>query len=171
MRKRFLFFAVFLPFSFLVFSCSSQKEMTYAPESSFVKSESPLERKVSGRSSRELPVSPHVNPESLDSCTRYLLFTNQYISVSDYPEAEESLRIASKFCSPEDPRFNYMRALLLDIKGKKEEAYKYYYKAAKEYINMKNMEGAFEAYSGMVSIAPERKETKEIGSYFLDEDY
>ncbi len=169
MRKWILFF---LAFSFI--SCSSSTEKSgvrYVPRENVPLQGSPLDRKLSGGSSQEVPVSSPVDPKSLDTCTRLLLFTNQYISVSDYPEAEESLKEASKYCSSEDPRFNYMKALLLDIKGRKEEAYKYYYKAAKEYIKINNMEGAFECFSGMVSIAPNRKETKEIRRYFLDEDY
>ncbi|ADU96392.1 hypothetical protein Theam_0420 [Thermovibrio ammonificans HB-1] len=133
--------------------------------------QTPLDRKLAGSMPQELPLSAPVNPNSLDKCTRYLLFTDQYISAADYPEAEEELHKAEAYCSPNDPRLNYMRAVLLDNDEKYKEAYHYYYLAAKGYIKEGKLDEAFKCYSGMVSINPNGKEVKELKHYFEDEDY
>jgi tetratricopeptide (TPR) repeat protein len=121
--------------------------------------------------SQELPITAPVDPKKLDKCTRYLLFTDQYVSAADYPDAEDTLKEAKKYCSPDDPRLNYMEAILADNNEEKEKAYRLYYKAALGYIKEGKMEQAFKCYSGMISINPEGKEVKELKRYFEDEDY
>jgi len=116
-------------------------------------------------------MSPPVNPEALDRCTRHLLFADQYLTASDYTLAEEEIREAEKYCSPNDARLNYMKAVVLEAKERYKEAFQYYYKAAKEYLRLGEEDNAFKAYSGMVSINPHAKETEEIKQFFIDEDY
>ncbi len=162
-------FLLFLSFSF--FSCASSVKRG---ESAFVPPPPPktaLDRKLEGMGSQELPISPPVNVNKLDLCTRHLLFANQYITASDYPSASEEIKEASKYCKKDDPRFNYMRAVVLDAQEKEKEAYKYYYLAAKEYIKKGDLDSAFKCYSNMLSINPEGKEVKELKRYFTDEDY
>lgn len=155
-----------------LFSCSQkgaepQTTPAYKPQ----RAPSPLEQKVSTKPSVETPMSPPVDPYSLDKCTRHLLFADQYLTASDYDSAEAEVNEAAKYCSPDDPRYNYMRALILDANERREEAYRYYYKAAKGYIEAGDMDSAFKAYSGLLSINPYGKEVEELRKYFVDEDY
>ncbi len=153
----------------LSFSCASKQEnlkVNYPPVP-----QTELDRKIGNLPSQELPITSPVNPKTLDLCTRYLLFTDQYITASDYPDAKDNLKKASKYCSPSDPRFNYLKAVLLDIEERRKEAFNYYYKAAKGYLKENNYEGAFKSYSGMVSIEPNSPKVKELQKYFRDQDY
>jgi len=152
--------------SILLFSCGEKREPITVPPSL---PQSHLFSKGSG--SGELPITPNVDVNKLDKCTKYLLFTDQYITASDYPQAEDSLKEASKYCSLSDPRFNYMKAVLFDIEEQRDKAYRYYYKAAKEYIKLGKADEAFKCYSGMLSINPDGKEVKELKPYFEDDDY
>ena len=130
-----------------------------------------LDRRLEGAQSQELPITPPVDVKKVDPCTRHLLFADQYITASDYDSASDEVKEAAKYCSPDDPRYNYMKAVVLDAKEEKEEAYKYYYKAAKGYIKRGDYDSAFKCYSNMLSINPSGKEVKELRSYFQDEDY
>jgi len=163
--------ALLLPLLLLAFSCGQKEVKTAPPAVKYDRAPSPLEQKISTRPSVERPLSLPVDPNLLDKCTQHLLFADRYITISDYESASEEIEQAGKYCSPDDPRYNYMKALILDIQEKKEEAFRYYYKAAKGYIEKGDMDSAFRSYSGMVSINPTAKETKEIGEYFKDEDY
>jgi len=165
MRKGVFFL---LTFTFL-FSCGEEKPVSFRPPPP--PPPSPLEKKISGGGPQERPVIPSVDYSKLDECTKHLLFADQFITASDYPEAEEEISKASEFCSPDDPKFLYMKALLLDIEEKREEAYRLYYKAAKGFIKKGDLEGAFKCYSGMLSINPFGKEVKELKPYFQDDDY
>jgi len=162
-----------LLFSLTLFSCSQTTSSgprtipAYRPQAA----PSPLEQKVSVKPSVESPRSLPVDPYSLDRCTRHLLFADQYLTVADYYFAEKEVNQAAKYCSPDDPRYNYMKALVLDAYEKRQEAFKYYYKAAKGYIEAGDMDSAFKAYSGLLSINPNSKEVKELQKYFVDEDY
>ena len=167
MRRGFLL----LPILLLAFSCASSPEKERASYAPPPPPQTPLDRKLSGMPSQELPITAPVDPERLDKCTRYLLFTDQYVSAADYPDAEDTLKEAKKYCSPDDPRLNYMEAILADNNEEKEKAYRLYYKAALGYIKEGKMEQAFKCYSGMISINPEGKEVKELKRYFEDEDY
>jgi len=167
MRRGFLL----LPILLLSFSCASSPEKERASYTPPPPPQTPLDRKLSGMPSQELPITAPVDPEKLDKCTRYLLFTDQYVSAADYPDAEDTLKEAKNYCSPDDPRLNYMEAILADNNEEKEKAYRLYYKAALGYIKEGKMEQAFKCYSGMVSINPEGKEVKELKRYFEDEDY
>jgi len=157
----------------LFFSCTStfknqKEENTFTPPPL---PKTALDRKLEGMGSQEFPISPPVNVNKLDLCTRYLLFADQYITASDYPEAAQELKEASKYCKKDDPRFNYMKAVVLDSQEKRKEAYKYYYLAAKGYIKKGDMDSAFKCYSNMLSIDPQGKEVMELRKYFTDEDY
>ncbi len=164
MRKLSLLFPLF----FLFTSCgSNQKEVTWAPAPP---SPSPLDRKVAG-GVQELPITAPVNPKNLDLCTRHLLFADQYITASDYPDAEDEIKQAQKYCSPDDPKLLYMEAVVADINEKDSKAYKLYYRAAKGYIKKGDMDSAFKCYSGMLSINPNGKEVKELKHYFEDDNY
>ncbi|WP_457680011.1 hypothetical protein [Thermovibrio sp.] len=166
MRKLLLIFPLFV-----LASCATTKNGGEAFNPPPPPPMTALDRKLAGAPSQELPVMPNINYNKLPLCTRYLLFTDQYITASDYDSAADTLKEAGKYCSKEDPRFNYMKALLLDIQEKKKEAFKYYYKAAKEYLAKGNYDEAFKCYSNMLSIAPNSKEVKELKKYFEDEDY
>ncbi len=130
-----------------------------------------LDRKLEGMPSQELPVTPPIDVKKVDPCTRHLLFADQYVTASDYDSAADEVKEAAKYCSPNDPRYNYMKAVVLDAKEEKEEAYKYYYRAAKGYIERGDYDSAFKCYSNMLSINPQGKEVKELRKYFQDEDY
>jgi tetratricopeptide (TPR) repeat protein len=158
-----------ISFCFFLFACAGTQKRTvsYIPP---VQKPS-VEENFQNMGSEELPVPSPVNPDKLDLCTRHLLFSYQYVMASDYGEAEDEVREASKYCSSNDPRFLYVKALLYDIRERKEEAYKFYYKAAKEYIKRGDLDGAFKCYSGMVSINPEGKEVRELKKFFEDQDY
>lgn len=155
-----------------LFSCS-QREVQPKTDISFKnqKTPSPLDQRVSAKPSVETPISPPIDPYALDKCTRHLLFADQYLTASDYDSAEAEVKEAAKYCSSNDPRYNYMKALILDAYERRKEAYNYYYKAAKGYIEAGDMDSAFKAYSGLLSINPYGKEVKELRKYFLDEDY
>ena len=158
-----------LSLSFVLASCGeSRKEVSWTPPQS---SPSPLERKISGNGPQETPISPPIDPQRLDLCTRHLLFADQYITASDYPGAEEEVEAAKKYCKPSDPRLLYMEALIADINEKKDKAYKLYYRAAKGYIKQGDMDSAFKCYSAMVSIKPNGKEVRELRRYFEDDNY
>jgi tetratricopeptide (TPR) repeat protein len=165
--KRFL---LLIPISLLFISCQGErsKELTYTPPPP---PQTELDRRISGGAPTETPIKPPVDPNALDKCTRHLLFADQYITASDYPEAAREIDEAGKYCSPNDPRFNYMKAVLLDSLEKRDEAYKYYYRAAKGYLEKGDYDSAFKCYSGMLSINPSGKEVKELRRYFIDEDY
>ena len=164
--RRFLIIPLLLTF----YSCGStvQNEAKFKPIPVL---QSPVEKSISGGESQELPISSPVNPERLDLCTRHLLFVDQYITASDYDEAEDELKEAAKYCSANDPRFLYMEALLNDIWEKRKKAYELYYRAAKGYIKRGNLDAAFKCYSGMLSINPNGKEVKELSKFFEDQDY
>ncbi len=116
-------------------------------------------------------MTPPVNPNKLDECTRRLLFTDQYITASDYGSAREEIKEAEKYCPPNDPRFLYMKAIVDEAFENEKEAYKLFYRAAKIYLKRGDLDGAFKCYSGMVTIDPNGKEVKELKKYFVDEDY
>ena len=130
-----------------------------------------LDRKLEGAQSQELPINIPVDVNKVDPCTRHLLFADQYITIADYDSASLEVQEAGKYCSPDDPRFNYMKAVILDAKERREEAYTYYYRAAKGYLEAGDYDSAFKCYSNMLSINPSGKEVKELRSYFQDEDY
>lgn len=151
-------------------SCgTAQREISL--NSPFQPQPSPLEQKISGGGSQELPLSSPTDPKKLDLCTRHLLFADQYITASDYSEAVDEVKEAKKYCKPNDPRLLYMEAVVSDIEENKEKAYKLYYEAAKGYISKKDFDSAFKCYSEMVSINPNGKEVKELKSYFEDDNY
>jgi len=130
-----------------------------------------LDRKIEGEGSQELPITPPVDVKKVDPCTRHLLFADQYITASDYDSAADEVKEAGKYCSPDDPRYNYMKAVVLDAEEKKDEAYRYYYRAAEGYIKRGDYDSAFKCYSNMLSIKPSGKEVRELRRYFEDEDY
>jgi tetratricopeptide (TPR) repeat protein len=131
----------------------------------------PLDERISGKPSQELPISSPINPKKLDLCTRHLLFADQYITASDYEEAKDEIEDAKKYCFPSDPRLLYMEAVYSDIQENKNKAYKLYYRAAKGYLKKGDLDSAFKCYSGMLSINPNGKEVKELKKYFTDDDY
>ena len=157
MRK--VLFALFL-FSF---SCATSQKSSVAPPSF------PERNPVGGGVEVPTPLPSSVN--SLDECIRHLLFADKYISVSDYPDAEEEMEEAGKACSKDNPDYLYMKAVLLDAEEKEREAYDYYWKAAQIYLKKKKMEQVFKCYSSMLSINPDGKEVKELKPYFEDYDY
>lgn len=166
MRKLPLLLPVLL---ILISSCGSvQNKVSYSPSPP---KPSSLETRISGSGPQELPISLPVNPETLDLCTRHLLFADQYITASDYPDASDEIKKAGKYCKPNDPRLLYMEAVMADINENRKEAYKLYYRAAKGYIKRGDLDSAFKCYSGMVSINPNGKEVKELKPYFEDENY
>ena len=166
MRKGVLFFLL----ASVLASCGTvQKNVSYTPPPQ--SQPSPLEQKISGGLSQELPVTSPVNPKKLDLCTRHLLFADQYITASDYPEAADEIKEAEKYCKPDDPRLLYMEAVMADINENRKKAYKLYYQAAKGYIKKGDLDSAFKCYSGMVSINPNGKEVEELKSYFEDDNY
>lgn len=166
MRKHILF--IFLA-STLASCGTTHREVSFNPP--FQPQTSPLEQKILGGGSQELPISPPVNPKKLDLCTRYLLFADQYITASDYPDASDEINKARRYCTPNDPRLLYMEAVMADINENKKKAYRLYYKAAKGYIKRGDLNSAFKCYSGMISINPDGKEVKELKPYFEDENY
>ncbi len=166
MRKLPIIFPILLVF---ISSCGSvQKTVSYSPPPL---KPSPLESGISGGGPQELPISSPVNPKTLDLCTRHLLFADQYITASDYPDAADEIKKAEKYCKPNDPRLLYMEAVMADINENREEAYRLYYRAAKGYIKKGDLDSAFKCYSGMVSINPNGREVKELKPYFEDENY
>ena len=163
-------FVLSLLLSFFFISCGgTQHKVSIKPPPP--PQPSPLDRKISGEGPQELPISSPVNPEKLDLCTRHILFADQYITASDYPGAAEEIKEAEKYCSPDDPRLIYMKAVLADINENKSKAYKLYYRAARKYIERGDFDSAFKCYSGMVSINPDGKEVKELRVYFEDDNY
>jgi len=157
--------------AFLFFSCGTTQQKIEPVNLPPRPEPSPFDKKISGGGPQELPVSSPVDPKNLDLCTRHLLFADQYITASDYPEAEDELKVASNYCSPEDPRFLYLKAVLADINEEKEKAYRLYYRAAKGYIKKGDLDSAFKCYSGMISINPNGREVKELKPYFEDDNY
>ncbi len=162
MRK--LFF--FLPL--LAFGCTTggnQSSISYKPQPS------PLGGSLSQKRSVEGITSLPVDPNSLDPCTRHLLFADQYISVSDYGSAEEEIKKAEKTCSPEDPRVYHLRGIIELAEEKKEKAFNDFLKATQLYIKRGNEGKAFECYSQLLSLKPEAPEVKSLKHYFEDQDY
>ena len=166
MMRRFL---VLIPI--LLFSCTASNNVSKSLSTVPPPPKTALDRKIEGSMPQELPVTPSVDVKKLDPCTRHLLFADQYITASDYDSAADEVREAGKYCSHDDPRYNYMKAVVLDAKERKEEAYEYYYKAAKGYLEKGDYESAFKCYSNMLSIKPYSKEVEELKKYFQDEDY
>jgi tetratricopeptide (TPR) repeat protein len=119
----------------------------------------------------EMPTPLPSSVNSLDECIRHLLFADKYISASDYSSAEEEMEEADKICNPNNPDYNYMKAVLFEAEEKEKEAYSYYYRAAKLYLGKKMMNQVFKCYSGMLSINPDGEEVKELRPYFQDDDY
>ena len=159
-----------IPVFLTVVSCGSapKQEVGFKP---LPIPQSPLDRKISGAESQELPISSPINPQKLDLCTRHLLFADQYITASDYEGAKDEIEEAKRYCSPSDPRLLYMEAVYNDIWEKRDKAYKLYYRAAKGYLKRGDLNSAFKCYSGMLSINPNGKEVKELKKYFSDDDY
>jgi len=161
---------VSLVLAFFLASCgTTQKNVSFTPPPQ--PQPSLLEQKISGGPSQELPIASPVNPEKLDLCTRHLLFADQYITASDYPEAADEIKEAKKYCKLDDPKLLYMEAVIADINENRKKAYSLYYKAAKGYIKKGDLDSAFKCYSGMVSINPNGKEVKELKPYFEDDNY
>jgi tetratricopeptide (TPR) repeat protein len=158
-----------LPILLFIVSCGTSKKenLSYVPPVQ----KSPLDERISGKPSQELPISSPINLKKLDLCTRHLLFADQYITASDYEEAKDEIEDAKKYCSPSDPRLLYMEAVYSDIQENKNKAYKLYYRAAKGYLKKGDLDSAFKCYSGMLSINPNGKEVKELKKYFTDDDY
>jgi tetratricopeptide (TPR) repeat protein len=164
--------ALLIPLLLLSFSCGTSNKsvetQAYAPPPP---PKTALDRKLEGMPSQEVPLAPPVDLKKVDTCTRYLLFADQYITASDYDSAADALKEASRYCSPDDPRYNYMKAVVLDANEQREEAYRYYYKAAKGYLKKGDKDSAFKCYSNMLSINPNGKEVQELKGYFQDNDY
>ena len=157
MRK--ILFAFFI-FSF---SCATSQKSPVVPPSF-------PERTPMGAGA-EVPTPLPSSVDSLDECVRHLLFADRYISVSDYPSAEDEIKEAEKTCSENNPDYLYMKAVLLEAEEKRREAYSYYWRAAQRYLKEKKMEQVFKCYSSMLSINPDGKEVKELKPYFEDYDY
>jgi tetratricopeptide (TPR) repeat protein len=153
---------ILLPILLSSFSCATTNQTEVAVPSPSV---SPIPP------GGDMPISLPSNIKTYNDCMKHLLFADKYISASDYSSAEEEMEEAGKICDPNNPDYNYMKAVFLEAEEKEKEAYSYYYKAAKLYLGKKMMNQVFKCYSGMLSINPDGEEVKELRPYFQDDDY
>jgi len=153
---------ILLPILLFSFSCATTNQTEVAVPSPSVTSIPPA---------GDMPISLPLNIKAYNDCTKHLLFADKYISASDYSSAEEEMEEADKICNPNNPDYNYMKAVLLEAEEKWEKAYSYYYRAAKLYLGKKMMNQVFKCYSGMLSINSDGEEVKELRPYFQDDDY
>jgi Tfp pilus assembly protein PilF len=121
--------------------------------------------------SQELPLTYKVDVKKLSECEKHLIYVDQYITASDYDSARDELKEAEKVCSPEDPTFVYLKAVYYDVLEERDKAFQLYYKALRLFMKNGNMEGAFKAYSGMLSIKPFSPEVRKVKKYFEDDDF
>ncbi len=120
-----------------------------------------LESKVSA----EIPKMPSSKAiENLDSCSRALVFAQEYLGSGDYDAALEELNGAKKVCG-NNP--NYYKALgdVYSAEENWDRAFDAYWRAAEGFRKQNNEKALLECYADMKSIKPDSEKTKELGKY------